>query len=288
MLSNAKKILNDAKKGKYAVGQYNINNLEWTKATLEVCQEMKAPVILGTSEGAVKYMGGFNAIVGMVEGLIKDLKITIPVVLHLDHGQSVENCKKAIDAGYKSVMFDGSNLDINENVKRTKEVVNYANKHNASVEAEVGTVGGNEDGVVGGINYASLKECESIADTGITMLAASLGSVHGHYEGKPKLGFDEMVKYAKATNLPLVLHGGSGIPDDQIKKAIASGEAKINVNTEIQEAFTKGIRKYIEEKLDRKGTGYDPRKVIGTYAYKNMKETVSEKIKLFGTANKAR
>lgn len=287
MLSNAKKILNDAKKGKYAVGQYNINNLEWTKAVLEVSQEKKAPVILGTSEGAVKYMGGFNAIVGMVEGLMKDLKITVPVVLHLDHGQSVENCKKAMDAGYKSVMFDGSELEINENVKRTQEVVNYANKHNASVEAEVGTVGGTEDGIVGGINYASLEECERITTTGITMLAASLGSVHGHYQGTPKLGFKEMSKYAKATNLPLVLHGGSGIPNDQIKKAIGCGEAKINVNTEIQEAFAKGIRKYIEEKLDQKGTGYDPRKIIGTYAYKYMKETVSEKIKLFGTANKA-
>ncbi|BDV03758.1 MAG: fructose-1,6-bisphosphate aldolase, class II [Candidatus Hepatoplasma scabrum] len=288
MLSNAKKILNDAKKGKYAVGQYNINNLEWTKAVLETCQEMKAPVILGTSEGAVKYMGGFHAIVGMVEGLMKDLKITIPVVLHLDHGQSVENCKKAIDAGYKSVMFDGSSLNIKENVLKTKEVVEYANKHQASVEAEVGTVGGNEDGVVGGINYASLSECESIAATGITMLAASLGSVHGHYVGKPKLGFKEMEIYAKATNLPLVLHGGSGIPNEQITKAIAAGEAKINVNTEIQEAFAKGIRRYIEEKLDQKGMGYDPRKIIGTYAYKNMKDTVAEKITLFGTKNKAK
>ena len=287
MLVNAKEILNKAKKGQYAVGQYNINNLEWTKVILEAAQETNSPVILGTSEGAVKYMGGFDVVVGMVKGLIKGMKISVPVIIHLDHGTSFDSCKAAIDAGYTSVMFDGSHSSIEENVKITKQVVEYANKFDVSVEAEVGTVGGEEDGIVGGVNYASLSECIDISKTGITMLAASLGSVHGHYNGEPKLGFKEMVEYSKATKLPLVLHGGSGIPANQIKKAIESGQAKINVNTEIQEAFTSGIRKYIEEDKDKTGTGYDPRKVIGTYAYPNMKNTVLSKIKLFNTENKA-
>ncbi len=287
MLSNAKKMLIDAKNGKYAVGQFNINNLEWTKAILEVAEEMKSPVILGVSEGAAKYMGGYDAVVGMVKGLDKALKITVPVAIHLDHGQTVESAKAAIDAGFTSVMYDGSEHSIDENVKNSKAVVEYAAKHNVSVEAEVGTVGGEEDGVVGGVRYASLEECVRIAkEAKIDMLAASLGSVHGHYQGEPKLGFAEMKEYSTATNLPLVLHGGSGIPNDMIKKAIENGEAKINVNTEIQEAFAKGVREYIESGKDKVGTGYDPRKILAT-PFQNMKKVVSDKITLFGSSNKA-
>ncbi len=286
MLSNAKKMLIDAKKGKYAVGQFNINNLEWTKAILEVAEEMKSPVILGVSEGAAKYMGGYDAVVGMVKGLDKALKISVPVAIHLDHGQTVESAKAAIDAGFTSVMYDGSEHSIDENVANSKLVVEYAAKFDVSVEAEVGTVGGEEDGVVGGVRYASLEECVRIAkEAKVDMLAASLGSVHGHYQGEPNLGFKEMLEYSQATDLPLVLHGGSGIPADMIKKAIESGEAKINVNTEIQEAFTKGVREYIESGKDKVGTGYDPRKVLAI-PYVNMKKVVADKIALFGSNNK--
>ncbi len=287
MLVNAKKMLQKAKNEKYAVAQININNLEWTKAALEQAQESKSPIILGVTSGAAKWMGGWNAVTGMVKGLIKDLKITVPVALHVDHGGSFEVCKDAIDAGFTSVMYDGSHDPIEKNVEDTKKVVKYAKKKKVSVEAEVGTVGGTEDGVTGGVNYASLDECIEISNTGIDMLAASLGSVHGDYVGEPKLGFKEMVKYSEATNLPLVLHGGSGIPNAMIKKAIKSGQAKINVNTEVQKAFAEGIRKYITEGKDKKGTGYDPRKVIGEYSYKAMKAVIKEKIKLFGSANKA-
>ncbi len=287
MLANAKKMLIDAKNGKYAVGQFNINNLEWTKAILEVAEEMKSPVILGVSEGAARYMGGYDAVVGMVKGLDKALKISVPVAIHLDHGQTVESAKAAIDAGFTSVMYDGSEHSIEENVNNSKLVVEYAAKFNVSVEAEVGTVGGEEDGVVGGVRYASLEECVKIAkEAKIDMLAASLGSVHGHYQGEPNLGFKEMLEYSQATDLPLVLHGGSGIPSDMIKKAIESGEAKINVNTEIQEAFTKGVREYIESGKDKVGTGYDPRKVLAI-PYTNMKKVVADKITLFGSNNKA-
>ncbi len=288
MLVNAKEMLIKAKNGKYAVAQININNLEWTKVTLETVQELNSPIILGVTSGAAKWMGGWNAIVGMVKGLIKDLNITVPVALHVDHGGSFEICKAAIDAGFTSVMYDVSNLSIEDNVENTKKVVEYAKKYDVSVEAEVGTVGGTEDGVTGGVNYASLDECKKISETGIDFLAASLGSVHGDYVGEPNLGFDEMAQYSKETNLPLVLHGGSGIPDEMIKKAIENGEAKINVNTEVQKAFATGIRKYIEEENDKQGTGYDPRKVIGKYSYNNMKEIIVEKVNLFGSTNKAK
>ncbi len=287
MLVNAREMLLKAQKEKYAVAQININNLEWAKATLEEVQELKSPIILGVTSGAAKYMGGFKTAVGMVKGLIEELKITVPVAIHLDHGGSFDVVKEAIDAGFTSVMYDGSHDKIDKNVEDTKKAVEYAKKHNVSVEAEVGTVGGTEDGVTGGVNYASLDECVAISKTGIDFLAASLGSVHGDYVGEPKLGFNEMVEYSKATGLPLVLHGGSGIPDDMIKKAIESGQAKINVNTELQKAFAKGIRQYIEENKDQSGVGYDPRKVIGTYAYPNMKQVVREKVMLFGSNNKA-
>ncbi len=287
MLVNAKEMLIKAQEGKYAVAQININNLEWAKATLEQVQELNSPVILGVTAGAAKWMGGFNAVVGMVNGLMKDLNITVPVALHLDHGTTVEVCKEVIDAGFSSVMYDGSHDPIAKNVEDTKTVVEYAAAKNVSVEAEVGTVGGTEDGVTGGVNYASLDECVAISESGIDFLAASLGSVHGDYVGEPKLGFDEMVEYSAATKLPLVLHGGSGIPDDMIKRAIESGQAKINVNTEVQQAFARGIRKYIEEGSDKVGTGFDPRKVIGTYAIDEMKSVVKAKIELFGSVNKA-
>ncbi len=287
MLVNAKEMLLKAKEGKYAVAQININNLEWAKATLEQVQELNSPVILGVTAGAAKWMGGWNAVVGMVNGLIKDLGITVPVALHVDHGTTIEVCKAAIDAGFSSVMYDGSHDPIAKNVEDTKTVVEYAATKNVSVEAEVGTVGGTEDGVTGGVNYASLEECVAVANVGIDMLAASLGSVHGDYVGEPNLGFDEMVEYSAATNLPLVLHGGSGIPDEMIQRAIASGQAKINVNTEVQKAFAAGIRKYVEEGKDLEGTGFDPRKLIGAYAYDGIKAVVKEKVELFGSVNKA-
>ncbi len=287
MLVNAKDMLIKAKEGKYAVAQININNLEWTKAALEVAEELKSPIILGVTSGAAKWMGGWNAVTGMVKGLIKDLGVSVPVALHVDHGGSFDVVKAAIDAGFTSVMYDGSHDLIAKNVEDTKAVVDYASERNVSVEAEVGTVGGTEDGVTGGVNYASLDECVAISKTGIDFLAASLGSVHGDYVGEPNLGFAEMVEYSAATGLPLVLHGGSGIPDDMIKKAIESGQAKINVNTEVQKAFGRGIRKYIEEGLDQKGTGFDPRKVIGTYAMDEMKSVIKEKLILFGSKDKA-
>lgn len=223
----------------------------------------------------------------MVNGLMKDLGTTVPVALHVDHGTTIEVCKAAIDAGFSSVMYDGSHDPIEKNVEDTRTVVEYAATKNVSVEAEVGTVGGTEDGVTGGVNYASLEECKAVAEAGIDMLAASLGSVHGDYVGEPNLGFDEMVQYSAETGLPLVLHGGSGIPDEMIQRAIASGQAKINVNTEVQKAFGRGIRQYIEEGKDQVGTGFDPRKVIGTYAFDNMKQVVKEKIELFGSNGKA-
>lgn len=222
----------------------------------------------------------------MVNGLIKDLGITVPVALHVDHGD-IAACTAAIEAGFSSVMYDGSHDPIAKNVEDTKSIVALAATKNVSVEAEVGTVGGTEDGITGGVNYASLEECVAISETGIDFLAASLGSVHGDYVGEPNLGFDEMVEYSAATKLPLVLHGGSGIPDDMIKRAIESGQAKINVNTEVQKAFAAGIRTYIEEGKDQEGTGFDPRKLIGGYAYGAIKATVKEKITLFGSVDKA-
>lgn len=287
MLVNSKQLLIKAQKEKYAIAQININNLEWAKVALETSQELNSPIILGVTAGAAKWMGGWNAVSGMVNGLIKDLKITIPVVLHVDHGTTVQVCFDAIDAGFSSVMYDGSHDPVEKNAEDTKKVVEYALKNDVSVEAEVGTVGGTEDGVTGGVNYASLEECMLLASTGIDSLAASLGSVHGDYVGEPNLGFDEMLEYSAATKLPLVLHGGSGIPADMIKKAIESGQSKINVNTEVQKAFSAGIRTYIEEGKDQKGSGYDPRKVIGEYAINNMKKVISEKLTLFGSVGKA-
>lgn len=285
---SAEEILKKAFRGKYAIPQFNINNLEWTKAILEESQLQKSPVILGASEGATKYMGGFNVVVNMIKGLVQDLKITIPVIIHLDHGSSFDSAKKAIDAGFTSVMYDGSLKSIEENVKQTKRVVKYAHLKKVSVEAEVGTVGGDEDGLKNKVNYATLEDVKLIAKTGIDFLAASLGSVHGHYQGKPKLGFSEMKIYSKTINLPLVLHGGSGISDRLIKKAIASGESKININTELQEAYIKGIRKYISEKKDLKDYhGYDPRKLNKTYAIPFLKKEIRHKITLFGSKNKA-
>ena len=287
MLVNAKQMLIDAKAGKYAVAQININNLEWAKYALEVAQELNSPIILGVTAGAATWMGGWNSVTGMVNGLIKDLGTTVPVALHVDHGTSIEVCKNAINAGFTSVMYDGSHDPIDKNVEDTTKVVEYAKIHDVSVEAEVGTIGGTEDGITGGINYASLEECIAISKTGINFLAASLGSVHGDYVGEPKLGFDEMEEYSKAIDLPMVLHGGSGIPEEMIIRAIKTGQAKINVNTEVQQAFGRGIRQYIEEGKDQKGTGFDPRKVIGTYAMKEMKKVISDKLTLFGSKDKA-
>ena len=284
MLVNMVEMLNKAKEGKYAVGQFNINNLEWTKTILLTAQEQNSPVILGVSEGAAKYMGGFTTVVGMVKGLIADLNITVDVAIHLDHGQSFENCKKALDAGFTSVMIDGSHHPIDENIAMTKAVVDYAHSIGASVEAEVGTVGGNEDGVIGGIKYADLNECvRLVKEAGVDCLAPALGSVHGPYHGEPKLGFDEMKKIGDAlSTTPLVLHGGSGIPVDQIQRAIACGTCKINVNTEFQQAWTALVR----EALAKKPNEYDPRKVIGP-GLKGIEEVVVEKCTVFGCIGKA-
>ena len=278
-LVNMCNMLMKAKEGKYAVGQFNINNLEWTKTILETAQELNAPVILGVSEGAGKYMGGFDVVVGMVKGLVKDLGITVDVVIHLDHGSSFEKCKQAIDAGFTSVMIDGSHHPIAENIAMTKEVVDYAHARGVSVEAEVGTVGGNEDGVIGGIHYADCGECVRIVkEAGVDCLAPALGSVHGPYVGEPKLGFVEMAEIKEATNVPLVLHGGTGIPDEQIRKAISCGTCKINVNTECQLAFNKLLREFLADEANAKI--YDPRKILGP-ASKGIKAAVTEKMNVF-------
>ncbi|EUJ18194.1 class II fructose-1,6-bisphosphate aldolase [Listeria aquatica] len=280
---NMTDMLNKALAGKYAVGQFNINNLEWTQAILKAAEAEKSPVILGVSEGAAKYMGGFNTVVKMTQGLVEDLKITVPVAIHLDHGSSFDSCKAAIDAGFTSVMIDGSHHPIDENVAMTKEVVDYAHPKGVSVEAEVGTVGGTEDGVTGGINYADPQEClRVVKEAGIDALAAALGSVHGPYHGEPKLGFDEMKEISELTGKPLVLHGGSGIPEHQIKKAIELGHSKINVNTECQIVWTAAVR----EKLAADKDVYDPRKVIGPGVDAIIK-TVTEKIQEFGSNGKA-
>ena len=283
MLVNMKDMLIKAKEGKYAVGQFNTNNLEWTIAILQVAQELNSPVIVGVSSGAAKYMCGFNVVRGIVEELIKSLNITVPVALHLDHGDSIEICKKAIDDGFTSVMIDASKFEYSENVKITKEVVEYARKNNVSVEAELGHVGGQEDNVSGSILYADVNECESfVKETGIDCLAPALGSVHGPYKGEPKLGFTEMLEIKERTNKPLVLHGGSGIPDYQIKEAISRGTCKINVNTECQQEWTQIVR----ETLNNNDKVYDPRKVIGP-GMEGIRNVVREKIKLFGSENKA-
>ena len=277
-------MLNKAREGKYAVGQFNINNLEWTKTILETAQKNNAPVILGVSEGAMKYMGGFETIVGMVKGLIKFLNITVDVAIHLDHGSSFASCKTALDAGFTSVMIDGSHHPIEENIKMTKEVVEYAHSLGASVEAEVGTVGGNEDGVIGGIQYADLNECvRLVQETGVDALAPALGSVHGPYQGEPVLGFVEMEAIGVATQKPLVLHGGTGIPDEKIQKAIACGTCKINVNTECQLAFNKILREFLAD--EKNANTYDPRKLIGP-ATKGIAAAVEEKMNVFGCVGK--
>lgn len=279
MLVNFNEMLKKAKEGHYAVPHLNINNLEWTKYILEECQKLNVPVILGVSEGAAKYMGGFEAITGMVKGLIKDLNIDIPVCLHVDHGQSFETCKKAIDAGFTSVMIDASRLELADNIKVTKEVVDYAHERGVSVEAEVGHIGGTEDNITSSATNATLEDCVTIYnETGLDALAPALGSVHGFYKGEPNLDFETMALINKELPIPLVLHGGSGIPDDKIKKAIECGISKINVNTELQVAWTGAVREFL--KSDDKA--YDPRKVIGS-GEKAMKEKVAEKVALFAT-----
>ena len=287
MLVSAKEMLQKAKAGKYAVGQFNINNLEWTKAILLTAQEMNSPVILGVSEGAGKYMAGYTTIVGMVNGMINELKITVPVALHLDHG-SYEGCLKCIEAGFSSVMFDGSHYPIDENVAKTTELVKICNEKGMSLEAEVGSIGGEEDGVVGAGECADPDECKAIADLGVTMLAAGIGNIHGKYPANwAGLSFETLAAVQEKTGeMPLVLHGGTGIPEDMIKKAISLGVAKINVNTECQLSFADATRKYIEAGKDLEGKGFDPRKLLAPGA-EAIKETVREKITLFGSANRA-
>lgn len=276
-------MLKKAKEGHYAVGQFNINNLEWTQAVLQAAVENNSPIILGVSEGAGKYMGGPVAVVGMVNGLLEAMDVKVPVALHLDHGSSVDVCKQYIDAGFSSVMFDHSHYPIDENIALTKEVAAYAHPKNVSVEAEVGTVGGTEDGVTGGIKYADLEECKRMVSEGqIDALAAALGSVHGTYAGEPVLGFDEMLAISEATGAPLVLHGGSGIPEFQIKKAIERGHAKINVNTELQQQWTAAVR----AKLAADSEVYDPRKVIAP-GKEAIVKTTKEIMDMFGSTGKA-
>ena len=287
MLVSAKEMMKKAKEGHYAVGQFNINNLEWTKAILLTAKEMRSPVILGVSEGAGKYMGGYKTIVGMVNGMIDELDIDVPVALHLDHG-SYEHAIKTMEAGFSSVMFDGSHYSIEENIEKTKEIIRLANEKGVSVEAEVGSIGGEEDGVVGGGEVADTMECKSIADLGVDMLAAGIGNIHGKYpENWQGLNFEVLAEIEKATNpMPLVLHGGTGIPEDMIKKAISLGVSKINVNTECQLSFAAATRKYVEEGKDLQGKGFDPRKLLAP-GFEAIKATVKEKMELFGSVNKA-
>lgn len=287
MLVSSKKMLQDAFEGKYAVGQFNINNLEWTKAVLLTAQENKSPVILGVSEGAGKYMGGYKTIVGMVNGMIEELNITVPVSVHLDHG-SFEGAKKAMNAGFSSVMFDGSHYAIDENIQKTKEIIEIAASKGVSVEAEVGSIGGEEDGVVGSGEIADPNECKQIADLGVTMLAAGIGNIHGKYpENWTGLNFEALANIKNLTaDMPLVLHGGTGIPLDMIKEAISLGVAKINVNTECQLTFAAATRVYFEEKKDLEGKGFDPRKILAP-GFEAIKATVKEKMEIFGSVNKA-
>ena len=287
MLVSAKEMLTKAREGKYAVGQFNINNLEWTKAILQTAQELNSPVILGVSEGAGKYMCGFKTVADMVKAMVEELKITVPVALHLDHG-SYEGAKKCIEAGFSSIMFDGSHYAIEENIEKTKELVETCNKLGLSLEAEVGSIGGEEDGVVGLGECADPAECKRIADLGVTMLAAGIGNIHGKYPANwPGLRFDVLASIKeKVGDMPLVLHGGTGIPAEMIKEAISLGVAKINVNTECQLAFAEATRKYIEAGKDLEGKGFDPRKLLAPGA-EAIKATVKEKMELFGSINKA-
>ena len=287
MLVSAKEMLNKAKAGHYAVGQFNINNLEWTKSILLAAEETRSPVILGVSEGAGKYMTGYKTVVGMVNGMLEELNISVPVALHLDHG-SYEGCYKCIEAGFSSIMFDGSHYPIEENIEKTKELVKVAKGKGMSIEAEVGSIGGEEDGVIGRGECADPKECKSVADLGVTMLAAGIGNIHGKYPANWEgLSFETLDAIQQLTgDMPLVLHGGTGIPDDMIKKAISLGVAKINVNTECQIAFAEATRKYIEDGKDLEGKGFDPRKLLAPGA-EAIKDMVITKIKLFGSEGKA-
>ncbi len=286
-LVSAKDMLNKARDGKYAVGQFNINNLEWTKAILQTAQELKSPVILGVSEGAGKYMCGYKTVVGMVNGMLDCLDITVPVALHLDHG-TFEGAKACINAGFSSIMFDGSHYPIEENIAKTTALVNTCDVLGLSLEAEVGSIGGEEDGVVGMGECADPDECKQIADLGVTMLAAGIGNIHGKYPANwPGLSFDTLAKVKeKVGDMPLVLHGGTGIPEDMIKKAISLGVAKINVNTECQLSFAAATRKYVEEGKDQQGKGFDPRKLLAP-GFEAIKSTVKEKMELFGSVGKA-
>lgn len=286
-LVSVKDMCEKARDGKYAVGQFNINNLEWTKSILQTAEELKAPVILGVSEGAGKYMTGFKTVASMVKAMIEELKITVPVALHLDHG-TYEGCYKCIEAGFSSIMFDGSHFPIDENIEKTKELIKVCDEKGISLEAEVGSIGGEEDGVVGMGECADPDECKKIADLGVTILAAGIGNIHGKYPANwPGLRFDVLEKIkAKTGDMPLVLHGGTGIPTDMIKKAISLGVAKINVNTECQLSFQAATRKYIEEGKDLVGKGFDPRKLLAP-GCEAIKATVREKMEIFGCIGKA-
>lgn len=286
-LVSAKEMLEKARDGKYAVGQFNINNLEWTKSILQTAQELNAPVILGVSEGAGKYMTGFKTVADMVKAMIEEMKITVPVALHLDHG-TYEGCYKCIKAGFSSIMFDGSHLPIQENIDKTRELVAVTKQLGLSLEAEVGAIGGEEDGVIGKGECADPEECKKIADLGVTMLAAGIGNIHGKYPANWEgLSFETLAAVkSKVGNMPLVLHGGTGIPTDMIKKAISLGVAKINVNTECQLAFQSATRKYIEAGKDLQGKGFDPRKLLAD-GCAAIKETVKEKMEIFGCIGKA-
>ena len=287
MLVSVTEMCQKAKVGKYAVGQFNINNLEWTKAILLTAQECNSPVILGVSEGAGKYMCGYKTVVGMVNGMLEELGITVPVALHLDHG-SYDGAIKCIEAGFSSIMFDGSHYPIEENIAKTKELVELSHSKGISIEAEVGAIGGEEDGVIGGGEVADPAECKMIADLGVDILAAGIGNIHGVYpENWKGLNFDVLAKVQEATNgMPLVLHGGTGIPDDMIKTAISLGVAKINVNTECQLVFAEATRQYIEAGKDKQGKGFDPRKLLAP-GFEAIKAKVKEKMELFGSVNKA-
>ena len=287
MLVSAKEMLQKAKAGHYAVGQFNINNLEWTKAILLTAEECKSPVILGVSEGAGKYMTGYKTVVGMVNGMLEELNITVPVALHLDHG-SYEGAKKCIEAGFSSIMFDGSHLPFEENVEKTKELVAICNEKGMSIEAEVGSIGGEEDGVIGMGECADPAQCKQVADLGVDFLAAGIGNIHGKYPANWKgLQFDVLDAIQQKTgDLPLVLHGGTGIPDDMIKKAISLGVAKINVNTECQLVFADATRKYVEAGKDLEGKGFDPRKLLAP-GFDAIKAKVKEKMELFGSVGQA-
>ena len=287
MLVSATEMLKKARDGHYAVGQFNINNLEWTKAVLLTAQELKSPVILGVSEGAGKYMTGYKTVAAMVKAMVETLNITVPVALHLDHG-SYEGAKACLEAGFSSIMFDGSHYPIDENVAKTTELVKLAHEMGVSVEAEVGSIGGEEDGVVGAGEVADPAECKRIADLGIDFLAAGIGNIHGKYPANWKgLDFDALEKIHAATGgIPLVLHGGTGIPADMIKKAISLGVSKINVNTECQLSFAAATRAYIEAGKDQQGKGYDPRKLL-LPGFEAIKATVKEKMELFGSVGKA-